>query len=140
MRKRLLPILAVLPVLLAGCSWGIKLNDAGRQVRTAWLSDVSGCKYMGKITVSVMDHLGPVDRNPIKVDDELEVMARNQAASMNADTVKPMGNPKGGEQSWGAYQCGDKPLPSATPQGPGTNQPQTGKAKTYPIGSPDGGG
>ena len=139
MRKRLLPVLAVLPVLLAGCSWGIKLNDAGRQVRTAWLSDVSGCKYLGKITVSVMDHVGPVDRNPIKVDDELEVMARNQAATMNADTVKPMDKPAGGEQSWGAYQCGKGPLPSATPQGQGTDQPQTGKAKTYPIGSSGGG-
>ena len=138
MRLRSLPILVVLPVLLAGCSWGIRLNDAGRQVRTAWLSDVSGCKYLGKITVSVMDHVGPVNRNPIKVDDELEVMARNQAASMNADTVKPMDKPHGGEQSWGAYQCGSQPLPPAAGQGKGTSQPPTGKASTFPI--KDGGG
>lgn len=137
MRNRLLPILVVVPVLLAGCSWGIRLNAGGRQVRTAWLSDVSGCKYMGKITVSVMDRLGPVNRNQIKVDDELEVMARNQAATMQADTVKPLGKPQAGEQSWGAYQCGAKVLPAEAAKG--TTQPPTGKAKTYPIGS-DGGG
>ena len=133
MRKRLLPILALLPVLLAGCTWGIKLNAGGRAVRTAWISDVSGCKYLGKITVSVMDRVGPVNRNPIKVDDELEVMARNQAATMNADTVKPLGQPKDGEQSWGAYQCGSQPLPPAAGKDQGTTRPPTGKASTYPI-------
>jgi len=41
-------------------------------------------------------------------------MARNEAAGMGADTVKPIGEPRDGEQSWNAYHCGavargDKP-------------------------------
>jgi len=47
-----------------------------------------------------------MDRNGIKVRDELEVMARNEAASLGADTIKPLGDPRDGEQSWGAYHCG----------------------------------
>ncbi len=136
MRKAPMLTLVVLPALLAGCTWGIKLNDAGRQVRTAWLSDVSGCKNMGKITVSVMDRVGPVNRNDIKVRDELEVMARNEAATMGADTVKPLGDPRGGEQSWGAYQCGSQTLPAAgQPRQDPSGQPVSGKATTIPMDS-----
>lgn len=131
MRKRLLLTLVALPVLLAGCSWGIKLDAGGRNVRTAWLSDVSSCKNMGKITVSVMDRVGPIDRNDIKVRDELEVMARNEAATMKADTVKPLGEPKDGAQSWGAYQCGTQKLPAAGTDA--SEAPEKGKAATYPM-------
>ena len=104
MRKIL--ILLVPVALLSACSWGITPDAASNNVRTAWSGDVSGCRDLGKITVSVMDHVGPVDRNSITVRDELQVMARNQAADMHADTIKPLAEPSNGSQPWGAYQCG----------------------------------
>ena len=61
---------------------------------------------LGKLTVSVLDRVGPVDRNGIKVSDELEIMARNEAAGLGADTIRPLGEPHDGAQSWGAYSCG----------------------------------
>ncbi|HET6804100.1 MAG TPA: DUF4156 domain-containing protein [Frateuria sp.] len=126
-------VLLLVPVLLLGaCTWGITLNDAGKQVRTAWTGDVSSCRDLGKVTVSVMDRVGPVDRNDIKVRDELEVMARNEAAKMNADTVKPLGEPVDGEQAWGAYQCGSARPSAAAP----ATQPApaaSGGLQTYPI-------
>jgi septal ring-binding cell division protein DamX len=76
-----------------------------------------------------MDHVGPVDRNDIKVRDELEVMARNEAAKMHADTIKPLGEPADGSQAWGAYQCGSaRPVsttPSAAPAPAASNGTQT---------------
>ena len=48
----------------------------------------------------------PVDRSGLKVSDELEIMARNEAAGMGADTIRPLGEPHDGAQSWGAYTCG----------------------------------
>lgn len=132
MRKT--PLLLVPILLLGACTWGITLDDAGKQVRTAWSGDVSQCRDLGKVTVSVMDHVGPVDRNDIKVRDELEVMARNEAAKMNADTVKPLGEPIDGSQAWGAYQCGST-RPSSTVT-PAPSQPATapsGGTQTYPI-------
>ncbi len=135
MRKTLLLLVPVLA--LGACSWGINLNDAGKQIRTAWNGDVSSaCTDLGKVTVSVMDHVGPVDRNDIKVRDELEVMARNEAASMQADTIKPLGEPVDGAQSWAAYRCGKTVAsPAGTtavgqPPLPGTD---ADKAQTYPI-------
>ena len=133
MHKIPLLSLAALTLLVAGCTWGIKLSEAGKQVRTAWSQDVTQCKQLGKVTVSVMDRVGPVDRNDIKVRDELEVMARNEAAGMGADTVKPLGEPVDGEQAWGAYQCGKATM---TPAGsvPDDSAPsQDGGVQTYPV-------
>jgi hypothetical protein len=104
MKIAALALLATLP--LAACSWGIKLDSGGEKVRTAWNEDVAGCKETGKVTVSVLDHVGPMDRNGLKVRDELEVMARNEAATLGADTIKPIGEPRDGEQSWSTWHCG----------------------------------
>lgn len=131
MRKTLL---LVVPVLLLGaCTWGITLDEAGKQVRTAWSGDVSQCRDLGKVTVSVADHIGPVDRNDIKVRDELEVMARNEAAKMHADTIKPLGEPTDGEQPWGAYLCGSaRPATTVRPNSQPTPA-SSGGTQTYPI-------
>lgn len=116
--------------VLAGCSWGIKLDSAGRNVRVAWNGDVAGCTERGKVTVSVLDRVGPVDRNNLKVRDELEVMARNEAAGLGADTIRPLGDPRDGAQSWAAYRCGAAVAQPATrPAEPA----QQGAVETYPI-------
>jgi len=96
---------ALLVLPLAACSWGIKLDSAGNKIRVAWNDDVSACRDLGKITVSVWNSVGPIDRRKTKVNDELEIMARNEGASMGADTIKPLAEPRDGEQSWGAYSC-----------------------------------
>lgn len=128
-------VLLIVPALLLGaCTWGINPTSASQNVRTAWGGDVSGCRDLGKITVSVMDHVGPVDRNDIKVRDELQVMARNEAATMHADTIKPLADPSDGSQPWGAYQCGSRVIqPTAAP---GYQQPQPaqgGGTQTFPV-------
>ena len=129
MRKTLLLLVPVL--LLGACSWGITLDPAARGVRTAWNGDVSGCRDLGKVTVSVMDHVGPVDRNDITVRDELEVMARNSAAQMHADTVKPLGDPVDGSQAWGAYVCGARTVAPA--REPAASGSAPGSAQTFPV-------
>ena len=105
MRKTLLLLAPV--VLLGGCTWGITPDPGSNNVRTVWTGDVSSCRDLGKITVSVMDHVGPFDRNDIKVRDELQVQARNSATSMHADTIKPLTDPVDGSQPWEAYYCGN---------------------------------
>jgi hypothetical protein len=135
MRKALV---LLIPLALSACSWGIKLDDSARNVRTAWNGDVSSCRDQGKVTVSVQSRVGPIDRNDLKVRDELEVLARNEAAKMGADTIKPLGEPNGGSQEWGAYSCGahgagpargNNPPPPPPPQ---NNAPQSG-FETVPI-------
>lgn len=130
MKHPMLSLLLAVP--LAACSWGIKLDSGGEKVRAAWNQDVgAGCKDMGKITVSVLDHVGPVNRRDLKVRDELEVMARNEAARMGADTVQPAGDPQDGEQVWRAFHCGpatrDKPAIRIEQRG------KDGSVETFPV-------
>jgi len=132
MRKTLLLLVPVL--LLSACTWGITLDDAARNVHTAWSGDVSSCRDLGKVTVSVMDRVGPIDRNDITVRDELEVMARNQAAQMHADTIKPLAEPNDGSQPWGAYQCGARQIaPAASPGAPAIPNTAPGNTQTFPV-------
>ncbi|MEO8999204.1 MAG: DUF4156 domain-containing protein [Rhodanobacter sp.] len=132
MRKTLLLLVPIL--LLSACSWGITMDDAAKNVRTAWSGDVSGCRELGKVTVSVMDHVGPIDRNTITVRDELEVLARNQAAQMHADTIKPLAEPANGSQPWGAYQCGARTItPASSSKAPVHSDGAAGNAQTFPV-------
>ena len=121
------PVLLILP--LAACSWGIKLDAAGKDVRVAWNEDVSTCRDLGKITVSVLDKVGPVNRSQIKINDELEVMARNEAVGLQADTIKPLGEARDGAQSWGAYACGARRISNVPPKSAG----DPSAVETYPI-------
>jgi hypothetical protein len=143
MRKTLLLLAPI--VLLGGCTWGINPDPGSSNVRTVWSGDVSGCRDLGKITVQVMDHVGPFDRNDIKVRDELQVQARNSALGMHADTIKPLADPVDGSQPWEAYFCGNHVVgPSAPPpvQGAPSQPPsqeqsappqQSGGFQTYPA-------
>ena len=67
----------MLPLLATGCAW-VKLEPQARPIRVAAMQeDLSACTRLGEIAVSVKDGVGPVGRNPIKVRDELETLARN---------------------------------------------------------------
>jgi len=119
---------------LAACSWGIKLDSGGEKVRVAWDGNVGGCHDTGKVTVSVLDRVGPVDRSGLKVSDELEIMARNEAAGLGADTIRPLGEPHDGAQTWGAYTCGDVVRVPVRRDGDVPPPPKPGEAvETYPV-------
>ena len=135
MRPRLFLVVTAAAMATA-CSWGIRLDSGGEKVRTAWNGDVGACRDMGKITVSVLDHVGPVGRRDLKVRDELEIMARNQAADLGADTVKPTGEPHDGEQSWAAYHCGPVARGDRPAMRIQQREPAAGDAppvETYPV-------
>jgi len=137
MRLTFLPVVLVLAVL-TGCTSNVRLGLAGRAVRAAYVDNVSGCKQLGTVTVSVTSHIGPFTRNNLGVRDELEVLARNAGAGLGADTVKPLDQPLDGQQKWGAYRCGTGPVPNPA-QGhngssiPHPNPATTHAASTYPL-------
>lgn len=103
-------------VLLSACTF-VKMGPGGAQVRVARADrDMSSCEKRGEIAVSVKDRLGPYSRNPIRVRDELETLARNEAPGLQADTVQPKTEPADGEQRFFAFRCqGGKPAAVAQP-------------------------
>jgi hypothetical protein len=102
---RLTLILAV-ALLLPACTF-VKMGPGADRVRVLRADqDTAACEKRGEIEVSVKDRLGPYERNEIRIIDELETLARNEAPGLGADTVQPLGPPKDGEQRWRALRCG----------------------------------
>lgn len=129
-RLSIVPFLAV--AALSGCSF-VEIQPGGVQVRVATPGQALSCERRGEIVVSVKDRLGPLDRNELRVRDELEVLARNEAPALGADTVQALGDPMDGEQRFRAYRCGGPVGPR--PAGPETTvEPlPEGEAETAPL-------
>ena len=88
-----------------GCTW-VALEDSGKRVRVvASAAEVEGCESKGEITASVRDSVAFVSRDPAKVNDELEALARNQAAELGADTVRGVSELSNGSKRFDAFRC-----------------------------------
>ena len=105
---RILPVaLVALTVAFAlpACTF-VKMGPGADRVRVLRADqDTAHCQKRGEVEVSVKDRLGPYQRDEIRVIDELETLARNEAPDLGADTVQPMGPPQDGEQRFRALRC-----------------------------------
>jgi hypothetical protein len=121
-------------VASSACTW-VKMEPGGSVVRVARLSDdLSGCSKRGEVGVAVKDKVGLYQRNELKVRDELETMARNEAASLSADTVQALNEPSAGEQRFAAYRCGrNAPVARAATPAHDPEPAPAGDAQTYPV-------
>lgn len=110
MRLNLLLASWLVLVVPAACTW-VKMAPGAEAVTVAALgTDMAACRKVGEIEVSVKDRLGPYERDDLKVRDELETLARNEAPGISADTVQPVAEPRDGGQRFLAYRCQGLPL------------------------------
>jgi len=124
---RIAALAAVLAIAASGCTW-VHMAPGAQAVRVAE-GPPAGCEKRGEVSVSVRDSVAVYQRNDLKVRDELETLARNEAPGLGADTVNPLGPPANGEQRFAAWRCG--PNASAAPAQPA---PAAGQVQTYPAG------
>jgi hypothetical protein len=97
---------AALAFALGGCSF-VQMAPGGEEVRVVAAGQLpAGCVKRGEVEVSVKDRLGPYERDEMRVRDELEVLARNEAPGLGADTVQPKAPPADGAQRFLAFACG----------------------------------
>jgi len=123
---------AALVVAVSSCSF-VQMAPGGEDVRVVGPGQLpAGCIKRGKVEVSVKDRLGPYSRDELRVKDELEVLARNEAPGLDADTIQPEGPPDDGVQRFQAFRCGTSqavPIPPPE-QGP---KPPPDSAQTAPL-------
>jgi hypothetical protein len=120
------------PVLLlaalSACSF-VDMTSSGQDVRVAGAKENLGsCQRRGEIEVSVKDRLGPYERDALRVRDELEILARNEAQSLSADTLQAKSDPVDGVQRFLAYRCG-----SAQAAAPASDASVKEPAQTTPL-------
>jgi Domain of unknown function (DUF4156) len=117
---------------LQACTW-VKSTNSGDAVHMAYDGNVAGCRDVGQVTVSVADHVAFYHRPSLKVRDELETLARNQAASIPADTIRATSDPVDGAQSFEAYVCGGMRMRQRADRAPPLPPPPANGAQTYAI-------
>lgn len=96
--------LSALLALLPACTW-VKLSPTGEQVRVAGSSEVAKCKKIGATNVSLLAKIAGFPRDEKKVKQELETLARNNAADINGDTIVATSKVKDGKQTFAVLQC-----------------------------------
>ena len=98
---------AVLLALATGaCTW-VPMHDGAQSVRVlAMGASTTGCTKLGEIEGNVTDRVAVYQRNPLRVQEELETMARNEAVGLGANTVLPLEAPHDGRQRFSAWRCG----------------------------------
>jgi hypothetical protein len=103
----LLSVVLAASVILSGCSF-VNLSEKGERVMVLKPSDVNNCRRLGSTVVSVKDSIVGVDRSHEKMDQELEVLARNSAVDVGGglgDTVVREERLGDGKQRFGVYRC-----------------------------------
>jgi hypothetical protein len=134
---RMLALSAAVLGTVSACTW-VKMEPQGLEVRVARAGDdLSACTRRGEVGVSVRDKVALYQRNELKVRDELETMARNEAHALGADTVQAANQPSAGEQRFLAYSCG-RHVPAGRVAAPRETQPldgprQADEAQTFPV-------
>ena len=101
--RRLLTLALLLP--LSACTW-VHMAPGASAVRVFAAGPApADCENRGEVEVSVKDSLGPYERNPLRVRDELETLARNEAPGLNGDSVQPLDGPEDGRQRYAVLRC-----------------------------------
>lgn len=86
------------------CTW-VDLSEDGTQVQLVSSERAKQCELLGSTTVSVLDNVGPVARKKSKVREELERLAKNEAALMEGNALTSTTDVSNGMQSFDVYRC-----------------------------------
>ena len=104
MRLSFVGVLAFASIAATSCTW-VHMAPGASAVKVV-SGPPAGCEKRGEVEVSVKDSVAFYDRNPLRVQEELETLARNEAPGLGADTVQPLGPPSAGSQRYAAWKCG----------------------------------
>lgn len=100
--------LALIPLslmLVTACTW-VPIKPAATAVRVIAAGPApAGCAKLGEIEVNVTDRVAFYERNPLRVQEELETMARNEATGIGANAVQPLEVPREGSQRFTGWRC-----------------------------------
>jgi uncharacterized protein DUF4156 len=97
------PALMITVLVLSGCTF-VQLSDDGAGVAQLGPGDVANCQDKGLISTQTKAKM-IINRGREAVAEELTVLARNEAASLGANAIVPIGEPDNGKQRFRAYLC-----------------------------------
>ncbi|HEX9184346.1 MAG TPA: DUF4156 domain-containing protein [Burkholderiales bacterium] len=100
---RMLVLLSAVAVA-GGCSF-VELTKEGEGVRIAKAEEVAACTGLGRTTASVAHEVGFIPMHPERVQENINLIARNSGANMGGDTIVPASGITDGRQTFEVYRC-----------------------------------
>jgi hypothetical protein len=91
-------------VATLGCTW-VPLTDGGGNVRILQANETTDCQKISTVNAKTADRVGIFARTDRKMREELESLARNEAAEAGGNAVAPTGTMTNGRQSFVVYRC-----------------------------------
>jgi hypothetical protein len=100
-----LALIASLALLAGAWSW-VKLSPEGESVRVATAAQVATCKTIGTTHSKTSSKAWIFARGQKSIDQEVEFLARNEAANMGGNTIVAQGPTSSeGRRSFDVYRC-----------------------------------
>ena len=100
-------IMCTITVPTLGCTW-VPLTDEGGKVRILQASAVADCQKISTVNSKTADRVVIFARSDRKVREELESLARNEAADSGGNAIVPIATMANGRQSFDVYRCLDR--------------------------------
>ena len=97
-------IMYTITVLTLGCTW-VPLTDEGENVRIRQASAAADCQKIATVSAKTADRVVIFARSDRKVREELESLARNEAADKGGNAIVPIGTMANGRQSFDVFRC-----------------------------------
>lgn len=103
--RSVLGVILCIPAMgMLGCTW-VPLTAGGERVRVLQGSASTSCEKLMTVNAKTTDRIGIFARSDRKIREELESLARNEAAEADGNTIVPIGTSKNGRQSFVVYRC-----------------------------------
>ncbi len=105
--RHVIPALTTLTgmgLLLASCTW-VALTSEGEGVTVREMSAVGSCERIGRVTSRSTAEIARVDRSAEAVQNELLVLARNEAGALGGNVIVPDSVIQDGSQNFVVYNC-----------------------------------
>jgi hypothetical protein len=102
-----LVILWVITGPTLGCTW-VPLTEEGANVRILRADAAADCEKVSTVSSKTADRVLVFARSEQKVREELESLARNEAAEAGGNAIVPLGTVANGRQSFDVYRCPDR--------------------------------
>lgn len=92
-----------LGALVPGCTY-VKMTAEGAAVEERTQNELWGCERVGTVNAQTRDKV-VLNRGAAKVQEELLVLAHNEAAAIGANAISPEGPAANGQQRFAAWRC-----------------------------------
>lgn len=99
-----LTILFITALIVQACTW-VKSTELGEQVTLVQPFHVLHCQKKGQTQTHVKHEIGFFTRDEETVKEELITLAKNQAATMGADSIVAIGDVNKGNMTFEVYRC-----------------------------------